>query len=160
MRYIRICFGGESGEPGMTLYEIDAKGWVHRQVQLHAEGSRFSPEDILMCHPVVAAAMANHPAADEIDADEFEHMWKEVAADRPFCARIPDPSSPWAGQISSGNRVFDVAWAPDSTPAAGWECVPGFVNLFVRGKPEEARSACAAVFIVDAIDWYALTKAA
>ncbi|MGB1698637.1 MAG: hypothetical protein ACPHRO_01705 [Nannocystaceae bacterium] len=67
MRFIRMYLGGESGEPGLTLYEIDREGWVHRQVQIHAGGSRFAPEEILMQRPVNPDYMASHPAADEID---------------------------------------------------------------------------------------------
>ena len=65
MRFIRMYLGGESGEPGLTLYEIDRQGWVHRQVQIHAGGSRFAPEEILMQRPVNPDYMASHPAADE-----------------------------------------------------------------------------------------------
>ena len=52
MRYIRMYKGNEDGAPGVTLYEIDAHGWVHRQLQVHADGVRFSPEDILLRRPV------------------------------------------------------------------------------------------------------------
>ncbi|MEM6989759.1 MAG: hypothetical protein AAF721_04665 [Myxococcota bacterium] len=160
MCYIRICFGGESGEPGMTLYEIDPQGWVHRQVQLHAEGSRFSPEDILMCQPVVPESMAHHPAADEICADEFEVMWREVEGERPFRSRIPDPNEPWAGRIETAQRSFDIAWAPDADPGSGWSRVPGFTRLFVLCEPELARRACAAIFNEAPVEWYAVRKAA
>ncbi len=144
----------------MTLYEIDSDGWVHRQVQLHAEGSRFSPEDILMCHPVATESMANHPAADEICPEEFELMWSEVEQDRPFCARIPDPEQPWAGRVWSGGREFEIAWAPEGQLADGWACVPGFSRLFVRSEPDVARQACAAVFVESTIEWYAVRRAA
>ena len=36
MRYIRMYKGSEDGAPGVTLYEIDTDGWVHRQLQVHA----------------------------------------------------------------------------------------------------------------------------
>lgn len=160
MRYIRICMGGESGEPGMTLYEVDEDGWVHRQVQVHAEGTRFSPEDILMCHPVVTESMAKHPAADEIMADEFELLWTEVVDERAFLAHVPDASMPWAGRASFGDSSFELAWSPFENLGAGWTQVPGFVRLWARGDAKTARAACACVFAQRDLEWYAVRAAA
>lgn len=160
MRYLRICFGGESGEAGMTLYEVDEDGWVHRQVQLHAEGSRFSPEDILMCQPVITEAMMSHPATDEIFEEDFELMWREVEYERPFFQRIPDVHVPWEGRIISAGRVFELAWAPQAAPTGPWRLVPGFSSLYVRADAERLRSVCAALFVGAPIEWYAASKVA
>ena len=160
LRYIRICLGGESGEPGMTLYEVDDAGWVYRQVQLHAEGTRFSPDDILMCQPVIADAMLNHPASDEISADEFERMWVELRDERSFCARVPDPTVPWAGRVDFGGRTHEIAWVPEGDVGQGWSKVPGFSRLFARGDAGHARAACAAVFVERTIEWYVVREQA
>ena len=159
-RYIRVCLGGESGEPGMTLYEVDDEGWVYRQVQLHAAGTRFSPEDILMCQPVITDAMLNHPASDEVSAEEFERMWVELADGRPFSCRIPDVNTPWAGRVEFGGRVHELAWVPSGDIGGDWSKVPGFSRLFARGDARNARAACAAVFVDREIEWYVVRKAA
>lgn len=157
-RYIRICLGGESGEPGMTLYEVDDEGWVYRQVQLHAAGTRFSPDDILMCQPVIPDAMLNHPASDEISAEEFERMWVEVRDERSFCERVPDQTVPWAGRVEFGGRTHELAWVPEGDVGEGWSKVPGFSRLFARGDARTARAACAAVFVERAIEWYVVRE--
>lgn len=144
----------------MTLYEVDEDGWVHRQVQLHADGTRFSPEDILMCQPVMTDSMACHPAADEIIADDFEAMWREVRDDRPFTERIPDPYAPWVGRSEFQGQDFELAWAPRIEPAGDWTLVPGFARLYVRGDDDTARAVCAALFVESTIEWYAVRKAA
>jgi len=144
----------------MTLYEVDDSGWVHRQVQLSAEGTRFAPEDILMCSPVNLSAMVEHPATEEIGREEFELLWHELSESREFLHRLPDPHRPWSGSIQHGARRFSVHWLPGHSAPRGWSKVPGFGCLFVEGTPSEARSACAAVFADRPLMWAGATAAA
>lgn len=160
MRYLRVCLGNESGDPGMTLYEVDNSGWVHRQVQLSAEGTRFAPEDILMCSPVNTSAMVDHPATEEIGVEEFELLWHELSESRSFLSRIPDPTLPWSGYLEHGRRRYAVRWLPAQRAPQGWSRIPGFGCLFVEGGPTEARSACAAVFVDRPLSWVAPAMAA
>ena len=153
MRYIRMYLGGESGEPGLTLYEIDDEGWVHRQFQLHADGSRFSPEDILMRRPVNPTYMAAHPAAEEIGRDEFEQMWDEVAATRAFADRLPDPDVPWEGWLQGPEALLRLLWAPKEGRDAGFARVPGFAELFVEGDARTAWLVQRLVFLDRPIHW-------
>lgn len=160
MRYLRVCLGNESGDPGMTLYEVDDNGWVHRQVQLSAEGTRFAPEDILMCSPVNTVAMVEHPATEEIPVEEFELLWHELSESRAFLTRIPDPHLPWTGSLEHGVRRFTVQWLPHEVAPRGWSRVPGFGCLFVHGDARQARSACAAVFVDRPLHWATAAMAA
>lgn len=131
MRFIRMYLGGESGEPGLTLYEIDEAGWVHRQVQIHAQGSRFAPEEILMQRPVNPGYMAAHPAAEEISREEFERLWLEVEACRSFRDRLPDPDQSWEGWIDHASGALRILWEPEGHPPQGqWARVPGFDTLY------------------------------
>lgn len=156
MRYIRMYLGGEAGEPGLTLYEIDAGGWVHRQVQIHAEGSRFSPEDILMQRPVNPDYMASHPAAEEIRGQEFERLWREVHGSRAFLDRIPDPGLPWEGWVDQPEGAAQLRWVPSGdAPDHEWYRVPGFTELFVRGTSDPAWSIQRLVFLERPIHWCA-----
>lgn len=157
MRYIRMYLGGEAGEPGLTLYEIDGDGWVHRQVQIHAEGSRFSPEDILMRRPVNPDYMAAHPAAEEIRAEEFERLWREVHGSRGFLDRVPDPSCEWEGWVERRQGTSQLRWSPGGhTPGTEWQRVPGFTELFVRGGDEPAWSLQSLLFLERPIHWCAV----
>lgn len=158
MRYIRMYMGGEDGEPGLTLYEIDAKGWVHRQVQIHAEGSRFSPEDILMRRAVSTDYMAAHPTAEEIDEDVFEDLWAEVSDCRSFHRRIPNPDLAWSGWLDQLDRTLELQWLPDEDPTDGWSLVPGFRNLYVRGNERDSWTAQRAVFLECPIHWRSLER--
>jgi hypothetical protein len=160
MRYLRVCLGNEAGDPGMTIYEIDASGWVHRQVQLCPAGSRFAPEDILMCSPIHPDAMIRHPAAEEIDETEFDLLWSELEGERSFHNRLPDPCDVWHGFVEHGLNTFELQWIPDCDAPAGWIEVPGFTRLFVRGDARTARSACAAIFVDPPIHWAAMPIAA
>ena len=160
MRYLRICLGSEAGDPGMTVYEVDAGGWVHRQVQLSTDGTRFAPEDILMCSPVNADAMAAHPAAEEIASSEFDLLWAELEHERQFHERLPDADMPWHGVTQHGVNTFELQWLPCGQAPSGWNCVPGFTCLFVHGNPRHARAACAAIFVDPPIRWSALAVAA
>ncbi len=160
MRYLRVCLGSEAGDPGMTLYEVDPEGWVYRQVQLFAEGTRFAPEDILMCSPVNLEAMARHPAAEEIELDEFELLWSELSREREFLERLPNPGSPWEGRLHHGPREFHLQWLPAGVAPRGWARVPGFSRLFVCGGNLDARSACAGLFVDHPIEWSSITYAA
>lgn len=151
--------GSEDGAPGLTLYEIDEKGWVHRQVQIHADGSRFSPEDILMRRPVNADYMAVHAASEEIEKDEFEMLWNEVDCDRSFCERIPNPYKPWVGFMASKGGSRELRWIAsegiNNVPDNEWMKVPGFSKLYVRTK--DAKISWAAqreVFLDRSIDWF------
>lgn len=156
MRYIRMYMGGEDGSPGLTLYEIDDNGWVHRQVQVHAEGTRFSPEDILMRRPVNTDFMARHPAAEEIDAGEFALLWAEVSESRGFCRRIPDACLPWQGWLEThGGDCWELRWDPQGHPGPGYAPVPGFSRLFVAGEPEQAWRVQIEVFLERGIHWRA-----
>ncbi len=154
MHYIRVSLGSESGEPGMTLYEVDDGGWVHRQVQLHSGGTRFAPEDILMCRPVNLDAMSQHPAVEHIDEDEFELLWGELEIAREFFRRVPDPDVSWDGALEYGGRRFNLKWlAHNELPPQGYALVPGYMRLFAFGDTRHARSACAAVFVGRTIEW-------
>ena len=99
MRYIRMYKGSEDGAPGVTLYEVDAGGWVHRQLQVHADGVRFSPEDILLRRPVSVSYMVKHPDAEEITHEEFELCWAEFDHRRRFRERLPNPWRAWQGRM-------------------------------------------------------------
>ena len=158
MRYIRMYLGGESGEPGLTLYEIDSDGWVHRQFQLHADGSRFSPEDILMRRPVNATYMAAHPAAEEIGGEEFEQMWAEVSGTRAFADRLPDPELPWEGWLQGTEALLRLLWAPPEGPPPGFRRVPGFAELYVEGDESQAWLIQRLVFLDRPIHWTAAAR--
>lgn len=153
MQYLRVCLGNESGDPGMTLYEVDDSGWVHRQVQLCAAGTRFAPEDILMCSPVNTEAMIEHPATEAIGEEEFELLWTELAGSRDFLARVPDPCSPWRGWLTVRGQSSAVYWLPQGGIMPGWTRVPGFTRLFVEGDALDARSVCAALFVEQPVQW-------
>jgi hypothetical protein len=144
----------------MTLYEVDDSGWVHRQVQLSAEGTRFAPEDILMCSPVNTAAMVEHPATEEIAMDEFELLWGELSDGRAFVERIPDPRVSWEGWIEHARSRHQLAWLPSRHAGPGWSRVPGFAQLFVRGDRAAARAASAAIFVGRPVHWTSMALAA
>ena len=152
MRYIRMYKGSEDGAPGVTLYEVDAQGWVHRQLQVHAEGVRFSPEDILLRRPVSVSYMVNHPDAEEITAEELELHWAEFDHRRRFRERIPNPWRAWQGRM--GERI--VRWVPSgSSPGEGWIRVPGFVRLYVYGGSDDAWAAQRELFLERTVHWSA-----
>ncbi len=154
MRYIRMYKGTEDGAPGVTLYEIDAAGWVHRQLQVHADGVRFSPEDILLRRPVNVGYMADHPDAEEIGGEEFELHWAEFDHRRRFRERVPNPWSAWRGRMPAGERVRELRWSPSGAhPGEGWLRVPGFVRLYVYGDANEAWAAQRELFLEREIEW-------
>ncbi len=154
MRYIRMYKGSEDGAPGVTIYEVDDKGWVHRQLQVHAEGVRFSPEDILLRRPVSVAYMVAHPDAEEIRAEEFELHWAEFDHRRRFLDRLPNPWQTWHGQMVGGRELH---WSPSGAhPGEGWRCVPGFLRLFVRGDEAEAWATQRDLFLDRPIEWTSL----
>ena len=159
MRYIRMYKGSEAGAPGVTLYEVDASGWVHRQVQVHADGVRFSPEDILLRRPVSVDYMAAHPDAEEITADEFERHWMEFDHRRRFRDRLPDPWRAWEGRLL-GSECRALRWIPSgASPGEGWRRVPGFLRLFVRGDEDTAWAAQRELFLERPLEWdQALTR--
>lgn len=157
LRYVRVCFAGESSEPWMTLYEIDATGWVRRHVQVHADGCRFSPEDILMCSPVNTDSMLTHPSAEIIEKDMFELLWSELEPDRGFLLRVPNPDLMWEGHTRLAGARIRMMWNPDGIGVGGWSAVPGFESLFVQGSPEDARRVCSAIFIDRPVRWTAMT---
>ncbi|MEM6296767.1 MAG: hypothetical protein AAGA54_36210 [Myxococcota bacterium] len=159
-QYIRVCFGSESGEPWMTLYEVDCKGQVLRHVQVHAEGCRFAPEDILLCSPVNAEAMLTHPTAETIGASMFDLLWSELAEERTFNARIPDREQLWEGYVRVGDQDLHVMWNPDGFAIGGWTPVPGFDCMFVQGSMKDAQRVCAGIFIEAPIRWQQLSAAA
>lgn len=152
-QYVRVCFGGETSEPWMTLYEIDANGGVHRHVQVHAEGCRFAPEDILMCSPVNTDSMLTHPSAEVIDREMFELLWSELEPDREFLFRVPNPEQLWEGYTKVGEQRLRLMWNSDGIAVPGWTPVPGFESLFVQGSRADARRVCAAVFMDRPIRW-------
>lgn len=162
MRFIRMYLGGESGEPGLTLYEIDDAGWVHRQVQIHAGGSRFAPEEILMQRPVNPDYMASHPSAEEIDEGEFERLWSEIEACRSFRDRLPDPEQSWEGWVDHPEGALRILWGPPGTPCPpSWSKVPGFDSLFCDAGLEDTRHIQRWLFLERPIYWCsAVPKAA
>lgn len=163
MRYIRMYMGSEDGAPGLTLYEIDNQGWVHRQVQIHANGSRFSPEDILMRRPVNTDYMALHPAAEEIQHEDFELLWNEVHDNRGFRERVPDPECGWEGWMDAATCLRELRWDPDQCldeEDASWCRVPGFMQLFVRGDLKSAWATQRDLFLERPIHWRSLSRIA
>lgn len=152
MRYLRVTLG-EGEDVAMTLYEIDGDDWVHRMVQLHPSGSRFAPEDVLMCRPVNSTAMLSHACTEAIERDDFELIWAEVADERSFLGRVLDPSRPWDGYMESSRGPTRVRWQPSGHLGAEWSSVPGVPQLYVLGDPTAARSLCAAVFMERGIRW-------
>lgn len=155
MRYLRVTITDGAEDVAMTLYEVDADGWVHRQCQMRSDGTRFSPEDILMCRPVNLPAMLSHPCTEEIDTDDFELLWNEVASERSFLGRLPDPRQAWEGSVEHGGRRFRLLWAPNAELGAQWSAIPGFADLFVMGDHRAARRACSAVFLDRPVQWKA-----
>jgi hypothetical protein len=154
MRYIRMYKGNEDGAPGVTLYEIDGSGWVHRQLQVHADGVRFSPEDILLRRPVSVAYMADHPDAEEIGAEEFELHWAEFDHRRRFRERMPNPWRSWQGRMRQGSQVRELRWIPSGAhPGEGWVRVPGFLRLFVYGDVDQAWATQRELFLERDIEW-------
>jgi len=154
MRYIRMYKGNEEGAPGVTLYEIDAAGWVHRQLQVHADGVRFSPEDILLRRPVSVGYMADHPDAEEIGAEEFELHWAEFDHRRRFRERVPNPWRAWQGRMRRGDQIRELRWIPSGAhPGEGWLRVPGFVRLYVYGDAEQAWATQRELFLERDIEW-------
>jgi hypothetical protein len=154
MRYIRMYKGSEDGAPGVTLYEVDLDGWVHRQLQVHAGGVRFSPEDILLRRPVSVGYMASHPDAEEITAEEFELHWAEFDHRRAFRRRLPDPWRSWQGRMILDEGVRHLRWIPSGeSPGEGWTHVPGFVRLFVLGGGDEAWTTQRQLFLERELRW-------
>lgn len=151
--YLRVTIASGDDEPTMTLYEVDAAGWVYRQFQLRGDKVRFAPEDILMCRPVNLRAMTAHPCTDIVEPEEFELLWNEVARERPFSARVPDPRMTWEGETLSGVRM---RWHPHGPVDEGWSEVPGFLHLFVHGDEHAARRGCSEVFLERPIQWRAV----
>lgn len=162
MRYIRMYKGSEDGAPGVTLYEVDASGWVHRQLQVHAEGVRFSPEDILLRRPVSVSYMVKHPDAEEISVEEFELHWAEFDHRRRFRERLPNAWRAWQGRMlgdASRPEGRSLRWEPSGAhPGDGWIRVPGFVRLYVYGSSEEAWATQRELFLERDIEWTALTS--
>lgn len=159
-QYLRVCFGTETSEPWMTLYEVDAAGLVHRHVQVHAEGCRFAPEDILMVSPVNPSSMLTHPSAEPIDEAMFELLWSELAPDREFLFRVPNPEQLWEGYTRLGDQTIRLMWNPDGIDIGGWTAVPGMDCLYVLGDQRVARRACAAVFMDRPIRWTSMNALA
>lgn len=151
--YLRVTLAENDQEVSMTLYEVDPNGWVHRQCQMRTDGLLFAPEDILMCRPVNLGAMLAHPCSEEIDRDDFELLWAELATERCFLSRIPDPRRCWEGTVEHAGRARLLRWQPQGTPPACWASIPGFGTLYVQGDAEEARSMCSAVFLDREIRW-------
>jgi len=153
MRYLRVTLG-EGDDVAMTLYEIDDGGWVHRMFQLHPSGTRFAPEDMLMCRPVNVDAMQSHACTEAIDREDFELLWAEIANERSFLGRVLDPSRPWDGRMDGTRGTARVRWQPNTrAPSADWTNVPGVPQLFVLGDEHVARSLCAALFMERSITW-------
>lgn len=144
----------------MTLYEIDAGGHVHRHVQVHAEGCRFAPEDILMCSPVNADSMLTHPSAEPIDRQMFELLWSELSPDRDFLFRVPNPERLWEGFTKLDEQTLRLMWNNDGIGVGGWTPVPGFAALFVQGTERDARRVCAAIFMDRPIRWTSMNALA
>lgn len=151
--YLRVTIASGDDEATMTLYEVDSAGWVYRQFQLRGDKVRFAPEDILMCRPVNLRAMTAHPCTDVVEPEEFELLWNEVARERPFSTRVPDPRMAWEGETLSGVRM---RWHPQGALDEGWSEVPGFLHLFVQGDEQAARRGCSEVFLERPIQWRAV----
>ncbi len=160
MRYLRVYLGAVRDEPGITLYEIDPHGWVHRMVEIQAHGARFAPEDILMLGTVDPRSMAQHPAAEPFDAEAFESLWREVRDERGFASHVPDPSLAWEGRVELAGAPLLARWSPDGASVPGWSRVRGFDRLFVRGGGEGAERLYRAAFLGAPVGWDLLARAA
>lgn len=159
MRYIRMYKGSEDGAPGVTLYEVDANGWVHRQLQVHAEGVRFSPEDILLRRPVSLSYMVRHPDAEEITAEEFELHWAEFDHRRRFRSRLANPWRAWRGCMEVAGALLELRWVPSGAhPGEGWTRVPGFVRLFVHADERGGWATQRELFLERGVTWSPLTE--
>ena len=156
MRYIRVYLGTTTDVPAITLYEIDADGWVHRQVETAVNGSRFAPEDILMLSPVDVDGMASHPAAEEIEPAAFESMWEDLHSSRPFHTGVPDVAAPWNGLLAMHGTHTRLRWLPTGREYPGWARVPGFRHLFVQSDEDHARRICRQLFLGHPIVWLPL----
>jgi hypothetical protein len=153
LHYLRVTIA-TGDDVIVTMYEIDGHGWVHRQFQMRETQTRFAPEDILMCRPINLEAMRSHPCSEEIDVEEFELLWGEVAGERSFARRLPDSRLAWEGVL--GEERVRLRWMPMGARTPGWTEVPGFLDLYVRGDARVARGACAALFLEKPIQWRAL----
>ncbi len=156
LHYLRVTFATEDGDVSLTIYEVDDRGWVHRQVQMRADGNKFAPEDVLMVRPVNLPAMSAHPCTETMTAEDFELLWSEVATERSFLTRLPDARLAWEGTVGEGPQRLRVRWQPFTQPSAGWTEIPGFLELFVQGDARAARRACAELFLERPIVWRAL----
>jgi hypothetical protein len=159
MRYLRVYLGA-TAEPGITLYEVDRRGLVYRHVEIMAEGARFAPEEVLLLQVIDVHGMIRHPAAEEIDREAFEGLWREVAASRPLCATVPDADLPWLGCTHVGGRDVTLRWLPDAAPERGWTAVPGAPELQAFGDALAARAVARAVFLGTPISWELLVRQA
>ncbi len=160
MRYLRVYLGAVRDEPGITLYEIDGQGWVHRMVEVQAHGARFAPEDILMLATVDPRSMAQHPAAEPFEGDAFEDLWREVRDERGFATQVPDPTLPWEGRVDLAGSLAVLRWVPDGATPAGWTRVRGFDRLFARGAAGCAERVYRAAFLGAPVRWDLLARAA
>jgi hypothetical protein len=162
MHYVRMYLGGDDGAPGLTLYEIDGDGWVHRQAQIHPSGTRFFPEDILMCSPVNWQHMLQHPAAEPLGRTEFNSLWAEVDPNRGFRRALPDPGLEWQGWQEHRGGARELWWRPDSNAvddlAVPWRRVPGFSDLWVRGDADEGWAAARDLFLERPIHWQSVVR--
>ena len=156
LQYLRVTIANDDDDVSMTIYELDARGWVYRQVQMRSEGNKFAPEDVLMCRPVNLPAMRGHPCTEAMTSEDFELLWSELASERPFMARLPDARMAWEGTLDDGHGRLRVRWQPFAEPALGWTEIPGFLELFVHGDVRDARRACAQLFLDRPIAWRAL----
>lgn len=153
MRYIRMYVGSEKGEPGLSIYEVDKRGTVHRFAQISQSGARFIPEDILMLRGVNAEYMVNcHPFCDELAPDAFETMWSDIEQVRNFRKRIPDAERAWHG-ILDFDRRYSIRWHPDAVAKSGWRLIPGFRRLFIRGNIRDSWRVQRGIFLEAPIDW-------
>ncbi len=160
MMYVRMFTNIEDGEPSVSLYEMDDDGHVYRQAQVHANGSRFAPEDMLLSHALNVGHIMTHPASEEISEEDFDLIWIELDAERPFRRRIPDPEQNWSGILEHRERNYELVWLAMGRLDEEWTLVPGFMCLYVRGPMTHAWSMHKAVFLELPIQWQAFSLAA
>ena len=147
---LKALVGGEWGEPGMSLYEIDASGRVLRHVQSTVDGVRFLPEDLVLLRPIDPVAMLRHPSVTAVDAGSFEQIWSRLEDERGFVRELPDVAACWQGFVHGRRMAHELLWLPSGETPDGWQAVLGFRRLFTR---DDGDAVARALFLGRPVWW-------